>query len=164
MLKKNEEPGNPLWELRDKLFETDPAELGLPSSIELPRVWGLLMESGHKEGPISLVVIADQTTSLYLPTGGGVIGAGAHKTVWAAAKAFLVTCEAVFEAFTDTSDRSFPRQGELKFHLLTYRGARMAGGEEKEIGNGKGPLSALFWAGQAVISQIRLISPSNPQA
>jgi hypothetical protein len=164
MSMETEDPINPLWELRNKLFEMNPAQLGLSSSPEFPRVWGLLMETGYEEGPVSLLVILDQTTSLYLPTGGGVIGAGAHQTVWAASKAFLETGEAVFDAFTITSDRELPGQGELKFHLLTYEGALMAGGDEEEIGNGNGSLSALFWAGQAVISQIRLVSPSNQRA
>ncbi len=154
-------PASPLWEMRDRLFELNPAELGITPSAELPNVWSLLMETGHKEGPVSLVVIADQTTSLYFPTGGGMIGAGGHRTVWAAAKAFLETGEAIFNTFSRPSDRSFPLLGEIKFHLLSYQGPRMAGGNEREISGGVGPLSALFWAGQAVISQIRLVSQSH---
>ncbi len=155
------EQGNPLWAIRAKLFDTPPASLGLQPSEQLPKVWGLLMETGHEQGPVTLLVLADQTTSLYLPTGGGFIGAGAHKTVWAASKAFLETGEAVCDAFDRISDRSFPGEGELKFHLLTYEEALMADGQEQQIGNGIGPLSALFWAGQAVISQIRLVSQSQ---
>ncbi len=148
---------HPLWDLRSQLFTLDPSELGLTPGPELPRVWGVLMEIGYPEGPVSLVVIGDGTVSLYLPTGGGIIGAGAHRPVWAAGKALLETAEDVLELLDRPSDSSFPGPGEVKFHVLTFMGPRMAGGPERTIATGLGPLSALFWAGQAVITQIRLI-------
>lgn len=119
---------NPLWELRAKLFDRDPAGLGLEPSEALPRVWGLLMESGHKEGPVSLIVLANGTVSLYFPTGGGFIGMGTHKPVWAAAFSFLQTGEAVFDSIDQPGDRGFPAEGQLRFHLLSFSGPRMAGG------------------------------------
>jgi hypothetical protein len=65
--------------LRGQLLEVDPAELELSPSPRLPRVWAVLMEMGLDTGTASLVAVADGTTSLYLSTGGGVIGGGSTK-------------------------------------------------------------------------------------
>jgi hypothetical protein len=153
---KEDEPGNPLWELRQELFRLDPATLGLVPTAELPHVWGLIMERGHAAGPISLVVVADGTTSLHLPTGGGVLGAGDQRTVRAASRAFLETAEAVLNLFSRESDHAFPSPGEFTVHALCYQGARMVTAGEQAVMQGTGPLSALFFAGDAVLTQIRL--------
>ena len=158
---KKDEPGNPLWELRQELFRRDPATLGLSPSAELPHIWGLIMERGHAAGPISLVVVADGTTSLYLPTGGGVLGAGEQRTVRAASRAFLEIAEAVFDVFSRESDHSFPAPGEFSVHALCHGGARMMKTPEQAAMQGVGPLSALFFAGDAVLTQIRLVAQAG---
>jgi hypothetical protein len=116
------------------------------------------MERGHAAGPISLVVVADGTTSLYLPTGGGVLGAGEQRTVRAASRAYIETAEAVFDIFSRASDHGFPAPGEFTVHALCYQGARMVTAAEPAVMRGVGPLSALFFAGDAVLTQIRLVA------
>ncbi len=153
---KNKNSGG-LWELRSRLFTMDPSELDIkPGDNGCTQVWGVLMETGYEDGPVSLVVIGDGTVSIYFPSGGGVLGAGNQRPVWAAGKALLETAEYAQEFFNQPSDASFPGPGEIKFHILTFKGARMAGGLEKEISRGIGPLSTLYWAGQAVITQVRM--------
>jgi hypothetical protein len=158
---KKDEPGNPLWELREALFGLDPATLGLQPTPELPHVWGLIMERGHAAGPITLVVVGDGTTSLYLPTGSGVLGAGEQRTVRAASRAFLETAEAVFDVFALESDHGFPEPGEFTVHALCHGGARMVTTQEQPVMQGVGPLSALFYAGDAVLTQIRLVAQAG---
>lgn len=159
--RESEPPANPLWELRETLFALDPAELGLHPTAELPNVWGLIMEWGNAAGPVSLVVIADGTVSLYLPTGGGVLGGGEWRTVRAAGRAFLDTAEAVFEVFTRESTHAFPGPGEFTVHALCHRGARMVTANQKAVAQGVGPLAALFFAGDAVLTQVRLVAQSS---
>ncbi len=154
---------HPLWELRSRLFTMDPSQLGIAPQPDLAEVWGVLMETGYPDGPVTLLVIADGTVSLYFPAGGGIIGAGGHRPVWAAGKALLETAEDVLDFFDQLSDHGFPRPGEVRFHILTYGGPRMAGGPEEMVAKGAGPLSVLFWAGQAVITQIRLIEQRRRQ-
>ena len=40
---------------------------------------GILMETGRSRGSATLVCLSDGSVSLYLSSGGGVIGAGAHE-------------------------------------------------------------------------------------
>ena len=66
--------------------------LRLPSerrSAGFSGIVGALMETGYQGAVASVVMLADGTTSLYLSSGGGVIGAGQHKPVALATAAFL---------------------------------------------------------------------------
>lgn len=56
-------------------------------SAELPRVFGVIMDTTFASGTVTLVALADGTASLYASTGGGVIGGGAHERVAVAAPA-----------------------------------------------------------------------------
>ncbi len=54
---------HPLWDLRSQLFTLEPSELGLTPGPELPRVWGVLVEIGYPEGPVSLIGIEESSMS-----------------------------------------------------------------------------------------------------
>jgi hypothetical protein len=67
--------------LRERALAVAALELGLAPTAARPRVWGVVMETGHAEGGATLVVFAEGTTSLYFSNGGGIIGAGEHAIV-----------------------------------------------------------------------------------
>jgi hypothetical protein len=62
--------------LRTRILDLDPASAGLAQGPQHQVVWGALMETGYLRGTATLVTLADGTTSLYLSTGGGIIGGG----------------------------------------------------------------------------------------
>ncbi len=97
--------------LRGQLLEVDPAELGFSPSPRLPRIWATLMEMGLDTGTASLVAVADGTTSLYLSTGGGVIGGGEHQAVRRVSEAFLDTAEAHLDRLQPISKAPLPQTG-----------------------------------------------------
>ncbi len=164
MTAKPATPHNPLWELRTSLLAPpgpEAAALVAPGTS----VWGVLMETGYPPGPVTLLFIGDGTASLYFPTGGGVIGAGAHVPVRAAGTALLITADALKAALAPIKNTDFPAVGRVRFFVLTVNGVLGAEGAEQAIGQGTGPLSVLFSAGQALISQIRIASaPSGKGA
>src|SRR5512140_657648 len=63
-------------DLRMNALTRGPAEFGISRDRYPEDVWGILVEIGLEEGSLSLVVLADGSTSLYFSSGGGVIGAG----------------------------------------------------------------------------------------
>jgi hypothetical protein len=146
-------------EMRKRLFDLDPVEAGIAASPELPEVWGLLMEMGYPRGAVCLVALADGTTSLYFEDGGGVIGCGEHAAVRAATGALLVTAGEHVDGWSAPADLLLPKAGQVRFFALTRAGVRYREGSEGELGEGTTPLCSLFLAGQAVLSQIRLIAP-----
>src|SRR6266571_9189175 len=97
--------------LRRQLLTLDPAELELSPSPGRPRVWALFMEMGLDTGTASLVAVADGTTSLYMSTGGGVIGGGEHQAVRRVSEAFLDTAEAHLDRLQAISKAPLPQTG-----------------------------------------------------
>jgi hypothetical protein len=117
----------------------------------------LLMETGYPEAVATLVAVADGTTSLYFSNGGGVIGAGEHATVAEASRSWLETGGSFLPELPEASDPGPPAEGLTQFVAVTGAGLKAAVAAEEELGEGRHPLSPLFYAGQDVITQIRLI-------
>ena len=51
--------------LRNMILSLKPSEVGISPSKEYPNVWGIVMEIGFPSGLVTLVAMADGTTSLY---------------------------------------------------------------------------------------------------
>src|SRR5258708_14763878 len=83
--KRKPSPAEVIRDLREQAFTVAVAE-GQPRSVVV-----LLMETAYPKAVATLACFADGTTSLYFSTGGGMLGAGQHESVRAAASAFLAT-------------------------------------------------------------------------
>jgi len=143
--------------LRSQVLGLAPGEAGLFSTPGLPRVWGALLESGLSRGTATLVSLADGTTSLYTSSGFGIIGGGAHPPVAAATRQFLLSVEARYDEFEPDLGASIPGEGQIKLWALGYEGRRSRQSPAGEVGPGPHPLLRVIRAGNAVITQLRLI-------
>jgi hypothetical protein len=139
------------------LLRLDPKEAGLAPSAELPRVFGVMMETGYPEGSATLGALADGTTSLYTSSGGGIIGGGDHEQVAAATAQFVRAVESALDLIPPASEQQLPASGRVVIRALTYRGPHAVDLSEDDLGYGRHPLSPVFHAGHEVIAQLRLI-------
>lgn len=148
---------NPLAEMRLNLLQMNASEVGVIPTEALPRVWGVLMDMGYPNALVTVLTIADGTSSVYIGQ-SGVIGAGEHPPVRAAGEALLKTAEACLEVFKPGVGIDAPGVGEVRFHILTH-GGRFGGSWPIQVaGDGVGLESAMFHAGQALLSQVRMAS------
>ncbi|MFN2564934.1 MAG: hypothetical protein ABR499_07995 [Gemmatimonadaceae bacterium] len=147
--------------LRAQVFSVAPDALGLVPSPERPHVWAALMEWGVDDDVVMLVAIADGTVSLYLSSGGGVIGAGQHESVRRVANAFLDTAEAHRRLFAPAAGLPLPGRDRARFHLRTFEQELTAEADEQALAAGSHPLASLFHAAQDVIAAIRGLSPGD---
>jgi hypothetical protein len=143
--------------LRSKILSLDPAAVGLRPSVELPGVWGVLMEMGFPDGAATIVSLADGTTSLYTSEGGGVIGGGEHAPVAAATRRFLVEAEATEAGLSPAApaEVQLPPADVVSFVVLGYSGTQVGAADEDELASMQHPLSRLYAAGQDVITALR---------
>ena len=118
-----------------------------------------LFEIGFAEGAATLACFADGTTSLYLTSGGGVIGAGEHESVRHAADRFLEVAARLAAQLTLDEATPLPGPGEVRFYVTGAGGVLTAAAPEAVLAAGGHPLSPLFAAGQAVITAIRESMP-----
>jgi len=119
-------------------------------------ILALLMETGYAEAVATLVGVVDGASSLYFSNGGGFIGAGTHAAVAEANRRWLESGLTFLPELSVISDPPLPASGMTQFVAVTPEGLRGASASEDDLGNGRHRLSPFFYAGQDVITQIRL--------
>jgi hypothetical protein len=134
------------------------AEVGIPAPPPEAPVWGVLMETGYSEGTATLIALGDGTTSLYLSTGGGVVGGHAHQDVRRANAEFVETANRFCRHLDPTDSFPLAAEGYTIFYVLTDSGVLTGGGREEDLGLERDTLSPLFHAGHLVIARLRSIS------
>ena len=150
--------------LRNRALNVTLAELGLKPDPEAP-IHAVVMDTGYPEAVATFVCLRDGTVSLYLSTGGGVIGGGQQESVRKAcfemlsitnqyAQDFIAACEQV-------STFPLPRQGEVFFYLVTSDAVYQARCMEDALAEQRDPFSALFNNCHAVMSEVREIEESR---
>jgi len=153
--KPKPDPADNFRALREQALRVDAAALGLVASPTRAHVWGVLMETGYPEAVVTLVTLAEGTTSLYFSNGGGVIGAGEHASVRAAGDALLSAAEAHLAGFTPAEATPLPELGRVRFYVRTFGGTLGAEAEERALGERRHPLAPVFHAGHALIAAVR---------
>lgn len=140
--------------LRNMVFETSPAQLGLnPAATE---VWGVLMETGYPDAVVTLLVLADGTVSMYFSNGGGIIGLGQYPGPERASKSLLASAQQFVSKAKPTSDHPLPAPSLTRFYLLSGQGSYFAEAREQDLGEGRHLFAPLFHKGHEVITEIRL--------
>jgi hypothetical protein len=156
---RSEPPSDEAYrKLRERALAVTTKELGLDPDPQAP-IHAVIMETGYPDAVATFACFRDGTVSLYLSTGGGVIGGGQHETVQRAclemlsitneyAHDFIAACERV-------STFPLPGQGEVFFYLATTDGVYQARCREEALAQQRDPFSALFNNCQAVMSELR---------
>ncbi len=115
------------------------------------------METGFPEGYFTLVALSDGSASIYLSSGGGSIGGGAHETIRKASQAMVAIAAKFLPQATATKEFPLPNVGQTVFYLLTDAGVFTANASEQDLGEERHAWSPLFHAGHKVIGQYRII-------
>ena len=115
--------------LRNMAFTVTPDQLGLKLATDKTVVYGVVMD--WEMGGATATTVSYQTgdASLYLSSGGGVIGGGQHENVNSAAKRFVTLAQTFIDKTTKTETTPLPSTDEVKFYLLTNKGIFV--GQEK---------------------------------
>jgi hypothetical protein len=136
--------------LRNQILSLRPSNAGIKPSSEIPNIWGVLMEIGYPQAVVTLVSLADGTTSLYFSNGGKRIDGGQHARVSQASKSFVTITENYYAQMTLTETFPLPTIGRVKFYVLTYSGIYTIDVDEYEIAYRNHELSRMFYYGQHV--------------
>jgi hypothetical protein len=91
--------------LRNRALTVTAPELGLEPDPAAP-IHGVIMETGYPEAVATFVCLRDGAVSLYLSTGGGVIGGGQDESERAACLEMLQITRSVFRALQQLSGRT----------------------------------------------------------
>ena len=144
--------------LRQQALATKRADTGIMRPAGDAPVWGILMETGYPGATSTLFALSDGSTSLYLSSGGGIIGGHARQNVRDANTGFIEMANKCWREMAHTEKCPVPATGETVFYVLTDAGILTGRGGEEDLGNGNHPLAQLFFAGHEVIAQLSVIS------
>jgi hypothetical protein len=120
-----------------------------------------VMDTVYPNAAVTLVALADGTTSLYLSTGGGIIGGGEHERVAAVTRRLVTMAEEAVDAIPSVADDALPPEGATTMRVLTYEGPHAVTAPEDDFGNGRHKLSPLFHGAQDVITELRLLDEAR---
>jgi hypothetical protein len=148
-------------DLRKQALRGTRASFGLAPTATPTTPWGVVMETAFPEGSLTLVALSDGSASIYLSSGGGSIGGGAHQPIRRASQAMVALAAKFQPKSTLTKEFPSPKQGQTSFYLLTDAGVFTASAPEQDLGEERHAWSPLFHAGHEVIGQYRLIEQTG---
>jgi hypothetical protein len=146
--------------LRSTALAVDPASIAIQDGESWSGAAMAAMEIGLPDATATIVAIADGTVSMYLSSGGGVIGAGAHAAVRGAAERFRTVVAESRGLMQRGDELPLPDSGQVRFHARLADGPYSAAAAEAVLRTGRHPLSPLYAAGQDLLTEIRLSTPS----
>ena len=150
-------------QLRDRALHTPAADLGLAHPHDNTVPFAVLMEMGTPKAVVSLVAFSTGDASLYFSTGGGVIGGIGHERVVAAARRLVSQSQELVPSMMETKDTPLPKPGRLRFYVRTQQGLFVAEAAEQDLIAKKNDLWPLFYAGNDLITELRLVAePKQP--
>jgi hypothetical protein len=143
-------------ELRSRAFGVDPASVRTEPGEPWNGATVAAMELALDGATATILAVADGTVSMYLSTGGGVIGAGEHVAVRAEGRRFRSVLADARSSLTPTAEFPLPVPGQVRFHAVLGPDRATAVASETLLRGGRHPLSPLYAAGQDLLTEIRL--------
>ena len=119
--------------------------------------WAVALETAYEDMTFMAICLLDGSASLYVSEGGSIIGAGEHEHVAGFASAIAQGAGLFFTAYA-TPARQYPKpkKDHAHFYFVTDKGAlKTPEILEEDLGENRHPLSPLFHAMHALISDIR---------
>jgi hypothetical protein len=154
--KKN--PADAGRDLRMMMLTASPEKMGEKPTKEFPRVYGVLMDWSIGEQTATVFSASTGAASLYTTSTFGIIGGEGHESVRTAAMSFVRASDRFFEGSTPAAEYPYPTADRVRFYLLTFEGVRVIDTDLESITNRSSKYAELFGLGQAVLTELRLIT------
>ena len=114
------------------------------------------MDWGIDTSTATIVSYQTGDASLYLSSGGGVIGGGQHQNVNSAAKHLINLAQSYLDKAEISETKSLPKQDEVNFYLLTNKGTYVGRDIMKNFDNNTSAWLPLFEQANKVLTELRL--------
>ena len=146
---------NNFIKLREMAMAATPEQLGLVIPGNMTIVYGIVMDWEMEDATATTVAYETGDASLYLSSGGAVIGGGQHPNVKKAAKQFVRLAQTFLDKAARTEKTPLPVKDEVKFYLLTNKGIYMGKDIKKNFENNTSVWVTLFAEGNKVLTELR---------
>ena len=146
---------NPFNDLRQMALSATPEQLGLETSDET-KVFGIVMDWGLGAGVVTVTAYETGDASMYLSSGGGVIGGGQHDNVRQAVFPYIKLGQEFFSKTEKTETTPLPDKNCFRFYLLTNNGTYYGQEQMKNIENESSDWLKLYEEANKVLTELRL--------
>lgn len=153
--KENHQKDNPYQRLRSMAFSVTPEQLGLELQDKGTTPFGIIMDLGINNNTATLVTYQSGDASLYLSSGGGVIGGVGHENVTQAVKQLIGGAKSSISNAAKTEDFLLPNDGFVNFYFLTNEGVFVGKEKISNIEKGSSKWANLFLEANIVITELR---------
>jgi hypothetical protein len=140
--------------MRNQALSFRRADFRTPDPPPEAPIWGVIMESNYSTVTATLLTLIDGTTSLYLSSGGGIIGGEGHENIREANAAFIRTANQCYQHLKPCESFPVPTSGQTIFYARTDSSVFNADGLDVDLVKGQHPLSPLFKAGHRVLTPL----------
>jgi len=152
---------NTFNDLRGMAFSVTPEQLQLSLPSDKAVVYGVIMDWGIDTATATVVSYQTGDASMYLSSGGGVIGGGQHQNVNSAAKHFVSLAQTYLDRATKSETNSLPQQGEVKFYFLTNKGTYAGQDVMRNFENSSSTWLPLFHNANKVLTELRMTTENQ---
>lgn len=159
--KEEKTPEQVYMSLRQKALQRGTGSLGLELQENQP--YGLVMEMEMSGSVVTLACFADGDAGVYYKTGGGMKGGIGHETVRNAAREAVDLAAGVLPRMIETTNFPLPGPDRVRFYVLTPQGVLTTETSRQALAE-QSALSPLFYAGQEVVSQMRMVQEQRTAA
>jgi hypothetical protein len=153
--KKSELQENPYEGLREMAFGVTPEQLGL-TNLKESDIYGVIMDWDLGDGIMTLVTYQTGDASMYLSTGGGVIGGGQHKNVNRASRQFVKLAKKYIDKAESIESTPLPDKSCVRFYFLTIKGKYFSQEQMANFENKSSNLLDYFNEANKVIAELRV--------
>ena len=143
--------------LRKEALETSPMNVGMAGQIQDDTPYGMLMEMSIASSVVTLACFGSGDASVFYQSGGGMVGGISHEPVRKAAKEFVAQAEKALPRMKKTTEYPLPGPDSVRFYVLTPKGIFTIETSRQALGESQNALSAMFYSGQEVVSQMRQV-------
>lgn len=152
---KTEQQENPFNDLRQMALSATPEQLGLETPDET-EVFGIVMDWDLGDGIATVAAYETGDASMYLSSGGGVIGGGQHDNVRQAVFPYVQLGQGFLTKAEKTESTPLPDKDCVRFYLLTNKGIFYSQEKMKNIESENSDWLKLFEEANKVLTELRL--------
>lgn len=146
---------NKFEKLRNMCFSVTPEQLQLLLPTNSTIVYGVIMDWAMDGATATIVSYTTGDASMYLSSGGGIIGGIRYEQVNKAAKQFVNVAQQYINKASKTENTDQPLTNQVKFYLLTNKGKFVAQDNMKNFENNSSEWQKLFEEGNKVLTELR---------
>ena len=159
--KKVDPNNNPYEDLRNMAFGATQEQIGVNIPANETKIYGVIMDWDVGEGIATVVAFQSGDASIYLSSGGGVIGGSGHDNVKTAAIHFVNEAQKYLRNTKPTDTTPLPGKDMVNFYFLTNKGKYVGQEAMANFENSTSKWLELFNEANNLMSEVRMTTDSK---